>query len=70
MTPTTFPATLRRTRTLDGRAFADGALIEPDDPRRAATEGFIAQVYRARYDAQLAAFLPHLLAFRNAEGGL
>lgn len=70
MTPTTFPATLRRTRTLDGRAFADGALIDPGDPRRADTEAFIAQVYRARYDARLTAFLPHLLAFRNAAGGL
>jgi hypothetical protein len=70
MTPTSFPATLRRTRALDGRVFADGTLIEPGDPRRADTEAFIAQVYRARYDARLGAFLPHLLAFRNATGGL
>lgn len=70
MTPTSFPATLRRTRALDGRVFADGTLIERGDPRRADTEAFIAQVYRARYGARLGAFLPHLLAFRNATGGL
>lgn len=49
---------------------SDGCLIEPDDPRRAETEAFIAHVYRARYGAELHQFLPHLLAFRNAAGGL
>jgi hypothetical protein len=52
------------------RGFANGTLIETDDARRAETEAFIAQVYRARYDAELIRFLPHLLAFGNAAGGL
>lgn len=46
-------------------AFAQGALVDISDTRRAETEAFIAQVYRARYGAGLASFLPHLLAFRN-----
>lgn len=50
--------------------FADAALIGVDHPQRAATEAFIAQVYRARYGAELAAFLPHLLAWRDASGTL
>lgn len=50
--------------------FADGALVDIDDPRRADTQAFIAQVYRARYGAELTRFLPHLLAFHNAAGGL
>ena len=65
MTPTLpFIATRRP------QGFANGALIGVDDARRADTEAFIAQVYRARYDAELSRFLPHLLAFRNAAGGL
>lgn len=51
-------------------AFAEAALIGVGDPRRAATEAFIAQVYRARYGAELAAFLPHLLAWRDGAGAL
>lgn len=51
-------------------AFTQGALVEAGDARRAETEAFIAQVYRARYGASLAAFLPHLLAFRNDAGAL
>lgn len=54
----------------ESHAFANGALIESDDVRRADTEAFIAQVYRARYGAELSRFLPHLLAFHNAAGGL
>jgi hypothetical protein len=49
---------------------AYGTLIDIGDPRRAATEAFIAQVYRARYGAELTRFLPHLLAFHNAAGSL
>lgn len=52
------------------QGFANGALIGIDDARRADIEAFIAQVYRARYGAELSRFLPHLLAFRNAAGGL
>lgn len=51
-------------------AFTQGALVDASDARRAETEAFIAQVYRARYGASLAAFLPHLLAFRNDAGAL
>lgn len=51
-------------------AFAEGALVDVGDPHRAAVEGFIAQVYRARYGAELASFLPHLLAWRDRAGAL
>jgi hypothetical protein len=50
--------------------FAEAALIGAGDPRRVATEAFIAQIYRARYGAELAAFLPHLLAWRDDAGAL
>ncbi len=39
--------------------------VDAGDARRAEVESFIAHVYRARYDAQLRSFLPHLLAFRD-----
>ena len=65
MTPTLPFVSTRRPQ-----GFANGALIGIDDARRADTEAFIAQVYRARYGAELTRFLPHLLAFRNAAGGL
>lgn len=65
MTPTLPFVSTRRPQ-----GFANGALIGVDDARRADTEAFIAQVYRARYGAELSRFLPHLLAFRNAAGGL
>jgi Thermostable hemolysin len=55
---------------LDTRGFAKGALIDPDHARRADTEAFIAQVYRARYGAELTQFLPHLLAFDDTNGRL
>ena len=55
---------------LDTRGFAKGALVDPDHARRAETEAFIAQVYRARYGAELTQFLPHLLAFDDAAGRL
>jgi hypothetical protein len=58
------------TRRVDEPAFAQGALVDAGDARRAETEAFIAQVYRARYGAGLASFLPHLLAFRNEAGAL
>ena len=61
MTPTLPFVSTRRPQ-----GFANGALIGVDDARRADTEAFIAQVYRARYGAELTRFLPHLLAFRNA----
>jgi hypothetical protein len=50
--------------------FADGATIEPGDVRRAEIEAFVAQVYRARYGAELTTFLQHLLAWRNAAGSV
>ncbi len=52
------------------RGFSNGALIGIDDARRDETEAFIAQVYRARYGAELTRFLPDLLAFHNVAGGL
>jgi len=45
-------------------------LVGPDSPERAETEAFIAAVYRARYGAELAHFLPQLLAYRDAAGRL
>lgn len=65
-----FDARIATGTTFDRDTFAEGATIERDDARRAETEAFIAQVYRARYGAELTAFLPHLLAWRNAGGGV
>lgn len=39
-------------------------------PARGEVEQFIAHVYRDRYGATLHAFMPHLLAFRDAQGQL
>lgn len=58
------------TRRVAESIFTQGALVEASDARRSETETFIAEVYRARYGASLAAFLPHLLAFRNDTGAL
>lgn len=58
------------TRRVAESIFTQGALVEASDARRTETETFIAEVYRARYGASLAAFLPHLLAFRNDTGAL
>ncbi len=48
----------------------DDATIAVGDPRRAAAEAFVAQVYRARYGARLTAFMPQLLAWRDDAGAL
>jgi len=69
------PDLLSRTRTLArgafrGDRFADGQTVEAGDPDRVDIERFIAQVYRARHGAELTAFLPHLLTWRNAAGGV
>ncbi|WP_369936512.1 thermostable hemolysin [Xanthomonas tesorieronis] len=47
--------------------FVRAALIGPEHPERAAVEAFIARVYRQRYGAVLRGFLPHLLAYRDAD---
>lgn len=44
--------------------------VGPGHPQRGEVEAFIARVYRERYDARLAGFLPHLLAWRNDAGAL
>ena len=44
--------------------------VGPGHPQRGEVEAFIARVYRERYDARLAGFLPHLLAWRDAGGAL
>lgn len=54
----------------DGALRADDATIGVADPRRAAAEAFVAQVYRARYGARLGAFMPQLLAWRDDVGAL
>jgi hypothetical protein len=41
----------------------------PASPRRE-VEAFVAHVYRQRFDARLATFMPSLLAFRDREGRL
>lgn len=45
-------------------------MVGPQDPTRGEVEQFIAHVYRERYGADLHAFLPHLLAFRDGHGQL
>lgn len=54
----------------DGALRADDATIAVGDPRRAAAETFVAQVYRARYGARLTVFMPQLLAWRDDAGAL
>jgi hypothetical protein len=54
----------------DGAPRADDATIVVGDPRRAAAETFVAQVYRARYGARLTVFMPQLLAWRDDAGAL
>lgn len=50
--------------------FAHAQLCPPDHPDRIHVEHFIAAIYRARFDAQLTTFLPHLVAYRDTEGQL
>lgn len=52
---------------LPGR-FASASLIERRDPLRGPVEDFIARTYWNRYGATLRSFLPHLLAYRDADG--
>lgn len=42
--------------------------IEPGHPRRPEAERFVADTYRLRYAARLHAFMPHLIAFSDADG--
>lgn len=44
--------------------------IAPTHPQRGDIEAYIAAVYRERYGAALAGFLPQLLAFRDDDGAL
>lgn len=69
------PAGPPRARSAAGRASAPGvpahALhVAADHPQRAEVEAFIARIYRERHGARLAGFLPHLLAWRDADGAL
>lgn len=48
--------------------FASVASVDVAHPDRGAVEAFIAEVYKRRYGARLSAFLPRLLACRNADG--
>jgi hypothetical protein len=50
--------------------FASATLVDAHHPARGAVEAFIAQVYRERYGASLQSFLPHLLAYHDADGQL
>ncbi len=50
--------------------FASADCIDQGHPQRAEIEAFITAVYRRRYGAELDAFLPLLLAFRDAAGTL
>jgi Thermostable hemolysin len=54
---------------LPGR-FVRASLVERHDPQRKAVEAFIARIYRDRYGATLRSFLPHLLAYRDADGDM
>ncbi len=53
--------------SLDGH-LVNVVAVNARHPDRRDVEAFIAQVYRARYGAELQSFLPHLLAFRDATG--
>lgn len=57
-------------RTHAHTAPAHALHVGPEHPQRGEVEAFIAHVYRERYDARLAGFLPHLLAWRNDAGAL
>lgn len=50
--------------------FASADCIDQGHPHRPEVEAFIADVYRRRYGAELDAFLPLLLAFRDTAGTL
>ncbi|MEP6906649.1 MAG: thermostable hemolysin [Pseudoxanthomonas sp.] len=54
---------------LPGR-FASASLVECHDTQRGSVEDFMARIYWDRYGANLRSFLPHLLAYHDAEGVL
>lgn len=56
-----------RLAPIPGR-FASVRVLQPDNPRRAQAERYIARVYRQRYGAELKTFLPHLLEFHDGDG--
>jgi hypothetical protein len=45
-------------------------VVAPDHPQRGEVEAFIQSVYAARYRAQVRAFMPALVALRDADGEL
>lgn len=52
------------------RAFRHADCIDRAHPQRAEVEAFIQDIYAARFDARPPALMPHLLAFRDADGEL
>ena len=58
------------TSPLSDPGFARADCIGPDHPQRAEVEAFIRSVYRQRFSAHLPQLMPHLLAFRDADGSL
>ncbi|SDD75325.1 thermostable hemolysin [Aquimonas voraii] len=52
------------------RAFRHADCIDRAHPQRAEVEAFIHAIYAARFDARPPALMPHLLAFRDADGEL
>lgn len=52
------------------RAFRHADCIDRAHPQRAEVEAFIQRIYAARFDARPPALMPHLLAFRDADGTL
>lgn len=58
------------TTSRHARPWAQCRVVDADAADRTEVEAFIAHVYLARYGARLRSFLPHLLAFRDADGRL
>jgi hypothetical protein len=52
-----------------GRALCLAA-AEPQAPERAELEAFVQAAFAAKHDASVASFMPTLLSFRDASGGL
>lgn len=66
----TLPSPLLFPPLADGSQFAKVRLIDPAHAERATVEAYIAAIYRDRFAARIHRFMPCLLAFYNADGGL
>lgn len=53
-----------------GSRFASVSVVRPESPARREVEAFIHSVYQHRFAADVVQFMPVLVAFRDAAGGL